>query len=153
MGLLGLQKKNPKFYQGYYKCINPEKYIGKGPIVYRSGLELKFMRWCDKTDTILRWSSESIPIPYYDSHQKKWRKYFVDNFVEIKEGAEIKKYLVEIKPHKQTLEPVKSKSKKKTSLLYEQMMWINNCDKWNFAKEFAKKHGMEFIIITEKELN
>jgi hypothetical protein len=152
MGLLGLNK-NSKFKQGYYKCINPIKYIGKGPIVYRSGLELKFMLWCDKTDTILKWSSESIVIPYYDSVQHKDRKYYVDNYVEILEGNIIKKYLIEIKPHKQTLQPVITKGKRKSNMLYEQLQWVNNTDKWKFAKEFAKKHGMEFIIITEKELN
>ena len=153
MGLLGLQKKNPKFYQGYYKPIFPEKYIGKGPIVYRSGLELKFMRWCDNSNNVLKWSSESIPIPYYDSIQKKKRNYYVDNYVEIMEGKILKKYLVEIKPYKQTIEP-KTQGKKKSNLLYEQLMWVNNnSDKWPAAKEFAKKHGMEFIIITEKDLN
>ena len=129
MGLLGLNSKNPKFHQGYYSPINPNKYIGKGPIVYRSGLELKFMRWCDKTDTILRWSSESIPIPYYDTIQKKKRHYYVDNFVEIQEGNIIKRYLVEIKPYKQTLEPNQSKKRKKSSLLYEQMQWATTNDK------------------------
>lgn len=153
MGLLGLQKKNPKFYQGYFKPIFPEKYIGKGPIIYRSGLELKFMKWCDKTDTILKWSSECIPIPYYDSVQKKKRHYYVDNFVEIKEGNIVKKYLVEIKPYKQTMQPIQTKYKKKATLLYEQMQWTNNNDKWNAAKNFAMSHGMDFIIITEKELN
>lgn len=152
MGLLGL-KKNPKYYQGFYNPIFPEKYIGKGDIIYRSGLELKFMKWCDKTDTILKWSSESIAIPYWDSVQKKNRKYFVDNFVEIQEGEIIKKYLVEIKPHKQTLEPKSTKGKRKANLLYEKVMYQNNLDKWKYAKDFAKKHDMEFIIITEKELN
>ena len=152
MGLLGLQKKNPKFNQGYYKPINFSKYIGKGPIIYRSGLELKFMRWCDKTDSIQKWSSESIAIPYYDSVQRKNRHYYVDNYVEILEGETLKKYLVEIKPYKQTQKPIPSKGKKKSNLLYEQVMYQNNCDKWKFAKEFAKKHGVEFIIITEKEL-
>jgi hypothetical protein len=151
MGLLGL-KKNPKFKQGFYKAINPEKYVGKGPIIYRSGLELKFMLWCDKTDTILKWSSESIPITYYDSVQRKNRKYYVDNYVEILEGVNIKKYLVEIKPYKQTIKPEIIKGKKKSNIIYEQTMWLNNNDKWKFAKEFAKNHGMEFIIITEKEL-
>jgi len=149
---LGLNK-NPKFHQGYYKVINPEKYIGKGPIIYRSGLELKFMRWCDKTDNILRWSSESIIVEYFDSVKRCNRKYYVDNFVEILEGDVVKKYLVEIKPHKQTLEPKSTKGKSKTNLLYEKVMFQNNTDKWKYAKEFAKKHGMEFIIITEKELN
>jgi hypothetical protein len=85
MGLLGLNK-NPKFKQGYYKPLNPQKYIGKAPIIYRSGLELKFMRWCDKTDTIQKWSSESIVIPYFDTIKKTQRKYYIDNYVEILEG-------------------------------------------------------------------
>lgn len=152
MGSLGL-KRNPKYRQGFYKCIHPEKYVGKGDIVYRSGLELKFMLWCDKTDNILRWSSETIAIPYYDSVMRKNRKYYIDNFVEIMEGTILKRYLVEIKPHKQTLEPKSSRGKSKTNLLYEKVMFQNNTDKWKYAKEFAKKHGMEFIIITEKELN
>jgi len=153
MGTLGLNK-NPKFHQGYYNALNLQKYIGKGPIIYRSGLELKFMRWCDKTDTILRWSSETIVVEYYDTIKRKNRKYYVDNFVEILEGEVVKKYLVEIKPHKQTIEPKPSKGKKKSNLLYEQMMWVNNHhDKWPAARAFAEKHGMEFIIITEKELN
>jgi len=87
---LGLNK-NPKYRQGYYRCINPEKYIGRGDIIYRSGLELKFMLWCDKTDNILRWSSETVIVPYYDSVQRKNRKYYIDNFVEILEGSIIKK--------------------------------------------------------------
>lgn len=152
MGSLGL-KRNPKYKQGFYNPINPLKYIGKGDIIYRSGLELKFMLWCDKTDTILRWSSETIVVPYYDTVQHKSRKYYIDNFVEILEGSNIKKYLVEIKPYKQTLEPKSTKGKSKTNLLYEKVMFQNNTDKWKYAREFATKHGMEFIIITEKELN
>jgi hypothetical protein len=152
MGNLPL-KRDIRYKQGIYKCINPSKYIGKGPIIYRSGLELKFMLWCDKTDTIQKWSSESIVIPYYDSIQRKNRKYYIDNYVEILEGDILKKYLVEIKPHKQTLAPIISKGKKKSNILYEQLQYKNNQDKWLFAKEFAKKNGVEFIIITEKELN
>lgn len=153
MGDLRL-KRDKRFKQGYYKPINPEKYVGKPPIIYRSGLELKFMRWCDKTDTILRWSSETVKIPYYDSIQKKKRLYYIDNFVEILEGDEVKKYLVEIKPHKQTVEPKPTKRKKKSTILYEQTQWINNSkDKWPTARKFAEKHGMEFIIITEKDIN
>ena len=153
MKSLGLTYKNPKFRQGYYKCANPKKYIGSGPIVYRSGLELKFMLWCDKTPTIQRWSSESVIIPYYDPVKKCQRKYYVDNYVEILEGDKLKKYLVEIKPHKQTMEPKSGKGKRKSSLLFEQMQWITNSQgKWPACKAFAKSHGMEFIIITENEL-
>jgi hypothetical protein len=152
MGLLTLNR-NLKYHQGYYNPLFPNKYIGNGPIIFRSGLELKFMRWCDKTDTILKWSSESIAIPYFDTIQKKNRKYYADNFVEILEGVNIKRYLVEIKPFKQTQAPIESKGKKRSNLLFEQMQWVNNNDKWRAAKNFAISNGMDFIIITEKELN
>lgn len=153
MGSLGLTNKNPKFYQGFFKPKNPQKYIGKNQIIYRSGLELKFFRFCDNNPNVLEWSSEEIKIPYWDTLQKKNRTYFVDAYVKIKEGEITKKYLVEVKPWKQTREPKATKGKKKSNLLYEQVTWKNNCDKWAKSREFAKKHGMEFIIITEKELN
>lgn len=154
MGNLGLSKRNKKFHQGSYIPKNIQKYIGNiDNIIYRSGLELKFFRWADNNSNVLEWASEEIVVPYYDSLQRKNRKYFIDAYVKIKEGNIVKKYLVEIKPWKQTQEPKATKNKKKSNLLYEQVAWKNNCDKWAFAKDFAKKHGMEFIIITEKELN
>lgn len=153
MGSLGLTNKNPKFYQGFFAPKNPQKYIGKNQIIYRSGLELKFFRFCDNNPNVLEWSSEEIKIPYWDTLQKKNRTYFVDAYVKIKEGEITKKYLVEVKPWKQTREPKATKGKKKSNLLYEQVMYQNLLDKKKFAQEFAKKHGMDFIIITERELN
>jgi hypothetical protein len=153
MGNLPL-KKDSRFKQGFYAPKNPSKYIGKlDNIIYRSGLELKLFRWADNNVNVLEWNSEEFAIPYFDSLQRKNRKYFIDSYVKIKEGDKIKKYLIEVKPWKQTQEPKATKNKKKSNLLYEQVAWKNNCDKWAFAKEFAKKHGMDFIIITEKELN
>lgn len=154
MGNLGLSKRNNKFYQGYYNPKYPQKYVGKlDNIIYRSGLELKLFRWADNNQNVLEWNSEEIAIPYFDSVQNKNRKYFIDAYVKIQEGNITKKYLIEVKPYKQTQEPKATRNKKKSNLLYEQVTWRNNCDKWAKAKEFAKKHGMDFIIITEKELN
>lgn len=153
MGNLGLSKRNEKFYQGFYAPKFPQKYIGKlDNIIYRSGLELKFFRWADTMPTVLEWSSEEVKIPYYDSYQKKSRTYFIDAYVKIREGNITKKYLVEIKPWKQIQEPKATRGKRKANLLYEQMMYQNVMDKKKYAEQFAKKHGMEFIIITEKEL-
>lgn len=143
--------RDKRFRQGYYRPTNLDKFIGDIAI-YRSGLERQFFSFCDHNPNVLRWGSENVKIPYYDSLRKKNRTYYVDNYVMIKEGDVIKKYLVEIKPYKQTLEPKPSKGKKKSSLLYESVAYQNNIDKWNFAREYAKKHGMEFIIITEKDL-
>lgn len=154
MGTLGLSKKNKKYYQGFYKPKNIQKYVGKiDNIIYRSGLELKFFRFCDDNPNVVEWGSEEIKIPYVDSLQRKSRTYFVDAYVKIREGDIVKKYLVEVKPWKQTQEPKAGKGKKKSNLLYEKIAFQNNMDKFSSAREFAKKHGMEFIIITEKELN
>lgn len=143
-------KRDGRFHQGIYrpsdKCLN-------GECVFRSGLELKFMRWCDSNPNVIEWGSECITIPYYDPVKKKNRKYFVDNYVKIREGDVIRKYLVEIKPHKQTIKPVSTRGKSKKNLLYESLQWETNSQKWESARKFAKKNGMEFIIITEKELN
>ena len=78
-------------------------------------------------------------------------KYYVDNFVSIKEGNEVINYLVEIKPSKQT-KPPQTKYRKKQHLIYEQKMYVTNQAKWKAAREYCKKCGFTFIIITEKEL-
>lgn len=145
-------KRDARFHQGIYKPKNQEKFIGT-ECVFRSGLELKFFRFCDSNPKVLMWGSENIIIPYYSKLENKWRKYHVDNYVKIMEGNTIKKYLVEIKPFKQTIEPTVTKKKKKANLLYEQIQWGINSDKWDAAKEFCKKHDMSFLIITEKDLN
>ena len=91
MGSLGLTVRNKKFYQGFYQPKNINKYIGKKDnIIYRSGLELKFYRFCDNNPNVIEWGSEEIIIPYFDSVQKKNRKYFIDAYVKIKEGDVIK---------------------------------------------------------------
>jgi len=146
-------KRDRRFKQGYFKPRFPEKYLGNDDIIFRSGLELTFFRWLDMTPNVIKWSSETIKVPYYDTLKKRNRLYYVDNLVHIKEGDVIKKYLVEVKPFKQTQPPKESNRKKKSNLLYEKVQWENNSQgKWPAAKAFAKKHGMEFIIITEKDL-
>ena len=145
-------KRDKRFKQGKYIPKNQDKFLGT-EAVFRSGLELKFFRFCDNNPNVIKWGSENVKIQYYDTLKKKNRMYYIDNFVMIKEGDDVKKYLVEIKPYKQTQPPKESKRKKKSNLLYEKVQYKNNCDKWESAKKYAKRAGMEFIIITEKELN
>ena len=63
----------------------------------------------------------------------------------------LKKYLVEIKPSKQTKPPT-TKYRKRRHLLYEQKAYVTNQAKWKAARKYSKKIGCEFIILTEKEL-
>ena len=142
---LGL-KRDKRFHQGYYRPKNAEKYIGKVQPIYRSGIELKFFKFCDDNPNITKWSSENIVIPYYDKVTNKWRKYYVDNFVEIREGNAIKKYLIELKDIKETKRPEAKRGKKKSTLLYEQATYETNMCKWSFANKFCKDHKMEFLL-------
>lgn len=141
-----------KFNQGVYNPVNPNKYKGKGSPVYRSGWELKFFKFCDINKNVLEWSSENTIIPYISPIDNKPHRYFVDNVVVIKEGEKVKKYLIEIKPYMQTIPPDPSKKKKKSTMLYEQVTYAQNQAKWAAARVYAKKNGMEFMILTEKEL-
>jgi hypothetical protein len=139
-----------KYRQGVFTPINKEKFIGSTAI-YRSGLELKYFRFFDNNKNVVKWSSESIVIPYISPVDGKVHRYFVDNMVYIREGNTIKKYLIEIKPYKQTLPPT-TNYKKKQHLLYEQQNYFVNQAKWQAAREFCKRKGLEFIILTEREI-
>jgi hypothetical protein len=67
------------------------------------------------------------------------------------EEGKTKKYIIEVKPKKQTAPP-KIKSRVTKSYLYEMRTYAVNQAKWKAAQEFCEDNGMQFKIITEKEL-
>lgn len=139
-------------YRGSYKPKNPHKYIGDiNSITYRSLWERKFMIFCDTNLAVIKWASEEITIPYYYNVDKKVHKYYVDFVMQLQESSgKIKTYLIEIKPYKQTVEPIKRKNTKK--YINEVLEWEKNQSKWTEAKQYAKQKNWEFKILTEKEL-
>lgn len=142
-----------KYHQGFFHPQNPEKYIGNpNNIVYRSSWELKFMMWCDKTPSVLRYGSEEFCIPYYNPVKQRICRYFPDFVMEIRESDnQIHKYVIEIKPKKQTLPPVPGKKQKKT-LMYEAQTYAVNQSKWKTIQEWCDDRRIKFKIITEEEL-
>ena len=145
--------KEGKYHQGKFNPRNPEKYKGDvRNIIYRSSWELKFLQWCDRNDNILEYGSEEFFIPYFDPTTGKIRRYFPDAYVKVKDSSgSIKKYIIEIKPLRQTKPPVPGNKKKKT-LITEALTYEKNCAKWKAAKEWCEDRMMEFKIITEREL-
>ena len=139
-----------KWRQGIFVPKNQDKFIGS-KAVYRSGLELKFFRFCDDNPNVLEWGSENIIVPYISPLDNRAHRYYVDNYIAIKEGTQVVKYLVEIKPSKQTKPPT-TKYRKRQHLIYEQKQYVINKAKWKAAKQFCRKKGFTFIILTEKEL-
>lgn len=142
--------KDERFKQGIYKPVN-NKYTGKKLPVYRSSWELKFFRWCDLNPNVVEWNSENVVIPYRIGDGKP-RRYIVDNTITMKQRGKLTKYLIEIKPFAQTQPPKPHGNKKKSTILYEQYTYAKNKSKWLAAKQWCKKQGYEFLILTEREL-
>jgi hypothetical protein len=140
-------------YNGKYKPSNPKKYKGDPTnIIYRSLWERKFMVYCDNHSKILQWGSEEIALPYRSPIDNKIHRYFPDFFIKVKEkNGKIKRYIIEIKPKKQTIEPVVKKRKTK-GYIYEVYEYARNQAKWKAAEEFCKDRLWEFKILTEEEL-
>jgi len=135
-----------------YRPENPRKYKGDYKnIICRSSWERKFCRWCDLNESILEWGSEEFFIPYR-APDGKVRRYFPDFIMKVKEtNGEVKTYVIEVKPAKQTRPPKKKKRVTK-SYIYECTTYAVNQAKWKAADEWCKDHKIEFKIITEKEL-
>ena len=135
-----------------YKPNNPKKYNGDyRNIICRSNWERRFCSWCDLNENVLEWGSEEFWIPYR-APDGKVRRYFPDFIMKVKEQTgEIKTYVIEVKPAKQTRRP-KPRKKVTKSYLYECKTYEVNQAKWKAAKEWCDDRKVEFKIITEKEL-
>lgn len=142
-----------KYIQGYFRPIHPEKYIGNPQnIVYRSSWELRFMKWCDESTNVIQYGSEEFFIPYRSPVDNRIHRYFPDFLIKIQEqSGEVKTYLIEIKPQRQTVQPKVPKRKTK-NWLYEMKTYSVNQAKWAAAEEWCKSRGIEFKLITEREL-
>ena len=140
-------------YKGKFQPKNTQKYVGNPTnIVYRSLWERKFMIYCDTNENILEWGSEEIAIPYRSPVDGKIHRYFPDFYIKVKEpDGSIKKYLIEIKPHKQTMPPKKPQRQTK-GYIYEAYEYAKNQSKWEAATEYCKDRGWTFKVLTENEL-
>jgi hypothetical protein len=146
-------KKNSKYRQGIYTLVHPEKYKGnKNQICWRSSWECKMMKFLDHNPNVVEWSSEETIIPYANPLTGRISRYFVDFYAKMKDkSGELKKYLIEVKPHAQTMPPVQ-KNRKTKSLIYQQAEYVKNQAKWKSAAEYCAKRNMNFVILTEKQL-
>jgi hypothetical protein len=134
-----------------FNPTNPSKYRGTAPI-FRSGLELLFFRWADRNSKVLQWGSESVVIPYISPKDGRMHRYFVDGIVLLDTDNGPKKFLIEIKPDRQTRPPEHSTRKSHKNVLYEQITWAVNFSKFEAARAWCAKNGCEFVILSEKDL-
>lgn len=141
--------------QGYYVPTNPQKFVGildKIGVVYRSSLELKFMKMLDLNIDVLKWTYEhhQMAIPYYDPIMGKNRTYNPDFWMEAKTSKGIQIFLIEVKPESETVYP--DRNRFKTTEAYKRQLTINALVeiKRRAASEFCKKKGWKYLFVTEK---
>lgn len=146
------RKRSSKYKQGIFVPKNKHKYKGTFPIIYRSSYELRFQKWADHNTKVISWGSESIIVPYSNPLTGSVSRYFVDfNVTMLNKQGMLEKFLVEIKPHNQTLPPVQTRSTK--TLARRQAEYVKNQAKWKAATEWGVKKGYQFVVLTEKHLN
>ena len=140
-------------YSGLYKPLQPKKYRGNpSRIVYRSLWEKKYMKYCDHTSSILEWGSEEIIIPYRSPIDNRVHRYYPDFYIKVLEkSGKTSKYIVEIKPKKQTKPPY-GKDKRTVAYKREALTFAKNRAKWNAAEDFCEDRQMKFLILTEDHL-
>lgn len=141
-------------YSGLYKPVNPQKYRGNPTrIIYRSMWEKKFMIFCDHTSSIVEWGSEEVIIPYRSPIDGRVHRYYPDFYIKVKtKEGKYEKYIIEIKPKRQTIKPNDKPKRKTATWKREVLTYIKNRAKWDAAEDFCEDRQMKFKILTEDHL-
>ena len=135
-----------KFANGLYTIMNPLKYIGTGRPRYRSGWEHAFMRFCDVNEHIVKWSSESVRIPYYNPIKGQRTTYVPDFLIQYRNKNNIVvTELIEIKPKGQSIAESKQNNAQRAVV-------VVNHAKWEAARAWCKQQGITFRVITEDDI-
>lgn len=142
-------KNNKSFRKGLFVPRNPQKYVGDvNNIIFRSSWEKVFFDFCDNNVNILKWSSETLKIPYIKPTDGKLHYYYPDVFIQYKDkNNKLHNEIIEIKPEKQI-----NITKNKKVSLYERVTYAINIAKWKSAASFCDKHDIKFRLLSEKDL-
>lgn len=135
-----------KTLSGQYSPINPDKYVGKYPIQWRSTWELTICRMCDTHPSIMQWASESLKIPYFNPLTQRQTVYVPDFMVEFEDKKNNRRVEVwEIKPKKESILTEAKSDRDKAALAVNSM-------KWKAAQEWCNARGAVFRVINEDSI-
>jgi hypothetical protein len=136
-----------KFARGKFIMTQPEKYVGTKIPTYRSSWEWSFMRFCDTNNSVQKWASEAVNIPYRDPLTRRQTIYVPDFFIQyVDKNNKMNVELIEIKPASQTILERVGKNK------YNQAQFVKNQAKWQAATIWCKQQGIKFRIVNENDL-
>ena len=141
-----MRRGSAKFSQGVYKPRNPEKYIGKGQIIFRSSWENHFCIFCDTNDYVLEWASEALRIPYRHPLTGKQTTYVPDFLIRYRNAKnQVITELIEIKPAGQSaLREGMNQNQRATVAV--------NHAKWEMARKWCHRQGIQFRVVTEHDM-
>lgn len=104
------------------------------------------MRFLDENNNIMQWASESIRIPYLHPLTGKMTTYVPDFLITYRtKDNTLKAELIEIKPAGQSAITEKMNPRDRA------VVAINHC-KWDAAAKWARRNGLTFRVITERDL-
>jgi len=110
------------------------------------------MEFLDSNPYVHEWVSDYV-IPYYSSTKGRQARYLVDFVFTITDRhGKRRTIMAEVKPLKECSPPVKKKGRKRTTVIQEEITWINNSEKWQAAEKYAKERGWEFSLLTERDI-
>jgi hypothetical protein len=140
-----------KYKQGHYTPKNPEKCMNSGVLTYRSSWELHVFEFLDRSNSIIKWGSEIVQIPYLSSVKGRMARYFPDIFVQYKnKHGEVITEIIEIKPAAETEKPKMSRNKSTND--YNTLTYITNMEKWSAAEKYCQERNIKFRLLTENQL-
>ena len=136
-----------KFARGKFAMKHPHKYVGTKSPTYRSSWEWSFMNFCDTNESVQKWASEAVKIPYRDPLTGKQTVYVPDFFIQyVDKDSRVNTELIEIKPASQAILERVGKNK------YNQAQYIKNQAKWQAANIWSKQQGIKFRVLNENDL-
>lgn len=136
-----------KFARGKFNMTQPEKYVGTKIPTYRSSWEFQFMRFCDTNNSVQKWASEAVSIPYRDPLTGRQTIYVPDFFIQyVDKNNKMHVELIEIKPASQSILERVGKNK------YNQAQFVKNQAKWQAANIWCKQQGIKFRILNENDM-
>jgi hypothetical protein len=139
-------EENPESYTASNR--GRTKQIEYDGIKFQGKWELEFYMYC-KTNNI----QIERPTEWFEYNWNGTRKYFPDFYIKVKNNlGKMKKYIIEIKPKKQTIKPTNTPKKRTKTWINEVLTYEKNLSKWKSAEEFCRDNLMEFKIITEDDL-
>jgi hypothetical protein len=147
------------YHKGFYEPKNKSKYIGKKVPFYRSGWEKEVCVKFDDSPFVLEWASEPFAIQYkfidLSTGLDKWSMYVPDYYAKMQTNRGVVRFLIEVKPYEQTIEPKIPKKQTPAAIRRynaSKMLYAKNSAKWHYAELFCKANGLEFKKLTEKDM-